>query len=115
MRSLFYFTDRVYYDSMLLQTEARFYGPFYLPFKKKTNMLTLKQLDEHVESVDLPGLQARAKAVVSAEELPSKICEIYSKVRPVLDFLDSFWLVPKKWRMMINTLMITIDQICPQD
>lgn len=76
--------------------------------------MNLKELDAHVENVDLAELQAKATATVAPEDLPGKICEIYSKVRPVLDFLDSFWLVPKKWRQMINTLMVTIDQICPQ-
>lgn len=78
-------------------------------------MLTLKQLDEHVDNIDLNELQKKAKtAAATPEELQTKICEVYSKVRPVLDFLDSFWLVPQKWRKTISALMVTLDQVCPQ-
>ena len=78
-------------------------------------MLTVDQLNKHVEGINIDEMQiphARAKA--TPEEIMGKICVVYQKARPILEFLANFgWIIPQKWRDIIKAFIAQFDKICP--
>lgn len=77
-------------------------------------------LEAHFENVDLaewePGgaLHFDAEAV---KEQPAvvlgKLCGVYHKIRPFLDWASRFFLVPKKAKAAIKAFMALNDVVCP--
>ena len=78
-------------------------------------MLTFEQVNKHVDSVkidemELPSARARA----TPEEIVGKVCGVYQKVRPVIEFLANFgWIIPEKWRNIMRAFIIQFDKLCP--
>lgn len=60
--------------------------------------------------------EAKPSELLTNEPLAvlGKVCEVYQKVRPILQFVGGFWLIPAKWREAVKVLMNTLDGICPQ-
>lgn len=80
-------------------------------------MLTFDQVNEHVENLDIGEMSVttRAAAKATPEEVVGKICGVYQKARPVLEFLANFgWIIPEKWRAVLRATIIQLDKICPQ-
>ena len=79
-------------------------------------MLTLDQLNKHVESVNIDEMQIPHARGIKAtpEEIMGKICGVYQKARPILEFLANFgWIIPQKWRDIIKAFIAQFDKICP--
>ena len=80
-------------------------------------MLTVDQLNKHVEGINLDEMelpQSRAAAKATPEEIVGKICGVYQKARPILEFLANFgWIIPQKWRDIIKAFITQFDKICP--
>ncbi len=77
--------------------------------------MTLEQLDEHIIHLEEEGfLNADTIAIAKAspEEAGGKVCVIFKKVKPVLEMVSTLWLVPKKWRTVIATFIISMDDLC---
>lgn len=71
--------------------------------------MTPEQLNEYVETVDIAELNA-----ASVDKAAINICGVYSKARPVLEFISNFWLLPEKWRAIVKALTAVLDGLCPQ-
>ena len=41
------------------------------------------------------------------------VCGVYKKIRPVLELISNFPLIPKKIKEAVKLLMATLDTICP--
>lgn len=72
--------------------------------------LTFEQVNAHVEKTfdKLPKTSPRGatqKGTVNIDKLKA----IYVVVRPVLQFLSTFALIPAKWKSAITTLITTLD------
>ena len=79
--------------------------------------MTFSQLNEHAEKLELEGMAeafiTAEGAKASPEEILSKVCGIYQKVRPFLEVVASLFFIPKKWRDAIRTFMGILDGLCP--
>jgi hypothetical protein len=77
--------------------------------------MTVEQVHEHVSAIDLDTLKPlEIDDDLGQIKILEKICEIYQKVRPILEFLSTFFIIPKKWKAVILAFMATMDQLCPQ-
>jgi len=68
--------------------------------------LTFEYVNDLVEKTDLealgtPGLEAAG------------VCEVYARVRPILEFLASLPF-PEKWKKILKIFMQFMDRFCPQ-
>lgn len=80
--------------------------------------MTLEQLDEHIIHLEEEGfLNADTASIAKASpgEAGGKVCEIFKKVKPVLEIVSTLWLVPKKWRTVIATFIVSMDVLCKGD
>lgn len=82
--------------------------------------MTVQQLNQLADSLEAEGLSAAsvegpagADAAFDPTAIMGKICGIYRKVKPFLDFLLSMWFVPAKWRTAILSFTGMLDMICP--
>jgi hypothetical protein len=73
----------------------------------KTENLTFETVNAHVEKYYTPAMAAAKPAATS-------LCGVYGTIRPVLELLAAFPVVPQKWRNALNTLLGVLDTMCPQ-
>lgn len=84
-------------------------------------MFTIEQLNKHADSLENDGMLTEhqlvtpAGAKASPAEIMSKVCSIYQKVRPFLELVSTLWFLPKKWRTPIQSFMLVLDGLCPQE
>jgi hypothetical protein len=82
--------------------------------------VTFEDIDKHINALHLADFQAGGKshfnaAAVSANpaDVLKKVCEVYRGIRPILIALESFPLLPKKWRDALKTFTNLMDTLCP--
>jgi hypothetical protein len=84
-------------------------------------MLTFEQLNEHADTLEKDGMISENELIVpegakaSPAEVMSKVCGIYQKVRPFLELAANLFFLPKKWRTPIQSFMLVLDGLCPQE
>lgn len=67
--------------------------------------MRIDKINDHVKGVDLVEFNQQKAAL--------NLCGVYSKARPVLEFVSKFPL-PKKWKVIIKGLIAVLDGLCPQ-
>lgn len=75
---------------------------------------------DHFNDVDLNEMAPGGALHFTAADVKSdaagvleKICGIYHKVRPFLDWATRFFLIPKKIKAVIVSFMQLMDTVCP--
>jgi hypothetical protein len=70
-------------------------------------MQTFEQVNDHVEK--------NTKAINALSIAPAdkgiKLAKVWVIAKPILMMVGAFPLLPKKWRDVINILMVTIDEV----
>lgn len=78
--------------------------------------LTLEQIETHLKKANLEqythSAQAEAKAIDLGAQL-KKICGVYRGVRPILQVVVNFPLIPASIKNALKTFMSVMDPICP--
>ena len=80
--------------------------------------LTFEQIEAHIKSANLEQYDNPKAAVVAgaprdlAGEL-QKICGIYKGIRPILQAVSTFPLIPASIKNAIKAFMKVMDAICP--
>lgn len=82
--------------------------------------LTFEQIDAHVTSLDARQFQpggvhhATATAITpQTADLGSKLCPIYTAIRPILVGIENFFFIPARWKGVIQTFVLALDNACP--
>lgn len=84
-------------------------------------MYTKEQLNALADSLDMDGMISEHSLVTpegakaTPDEIMTKVCGIYHKVRPFLELVASLWFLPKKWRTPIVSFMMVLDGLCPTE
>lgn len=78
--------------------------------------MQIEQLEQHVEDLNLDEIKSSSDAAMATNDpsqiLP-KICEIYWKVRPILEHVSNWFFIPKKIRDVVKTFIGVMDGVCP--
>ncbi len=81
--------------------------------------MTFEEIDAHIKSVYLKDFQpggskhfTAADVKTSPDSVLQKICGIYRVLRPILNILSAFPLIPGAWKEAIKTFMSLMDSIC---
>jgi hypothetical protein len=82
--------------------------------------ITFEQIDALVAAIDLSGYQPGGKSHLTAASVRAnpaaalpQICQIYKAVKPILQALANFPLIPPAWRAVITTFIGLMDTLCP--
>ena len=82
--------------------------------------VTFEQIDAGMNRVNLADYQPGGKSHLTAEAVRAnpaaalpQLCPIYKAVRPILQAIANFPLIPQKWRDVIKTLVGILDTLCP--
>ena len=85
------------------------------------NSLTFEQIDALMKRVNVADYQAGGKSHLTAAAaqnataaLPQQFCTIYKAVRPVLEAVLLFPLIPEQWKAVIKAFIGILDTLCPQ-
>lgn len=70
---------------------------------------SLLQMNKAAQRLNLSTLQTRGGAAARGVD----VCKVYAKVKPVLELVSKFPLLPKKLREAIVLLMSALDTLCP--
>lgn len=81
---------------------------------------TFEEVDQLVQAADLRPFQAGGRHYTTRELVAANpaaalanVCAIYKVVRPILELAANSFLLPKKWREAIRTVMSILDTLCP--
>ena len=82
--------------------------------------MTLEQIEAHIEKANLGQFAqpqgatrgADAKSIDLAAQL-QRVCGIYRGIRPILQVIVNFPLIPESIKKAIRTFMSVMDGICP--
>lgn len=81
--------------------------------------MTLEQIEEHLQNANLEQYDKPQASGVDAQQdigdQLQKICGIYRGIRPILEIISKFPLLPRSIRKAIKTFMTVLDSICPQE
>jgi hypothetical protein len=79
-----------------------------------------EQIDARIRELDLKRFQPGGTHHFTAEDVTKgpgdilkKLCELYRHIRPIIEAIANFPLIPKTWRDAIRTFMNLLDTICP--
>jgi hypothetical protein len=80
--------------------------------------MTFEQIESHIKSANLEQYnKPQAEGMVGAQQdlagQLQKVCGIYRGIRPILQAIVNFPLVPASIRNAIKTFMSVMDTICP--
>ena len=78
---------------------------------------TYEELEKHLEKFDLAAFQPGGSkhpgaAATTAAAIPN-VCDAYKMVKPILQAVLAFPLIPKKIKDAIKAFMAVLDAICP--
>lgn len=80
--------------------------------------LTFEQINSAIEKFDLATHDAATREIATraagnpALALP-QLCPIYKIIRPILVWLSTAVIIPKKWQDVIKALIGVLDILCP--
>lgn len=83
--------------------------------------MTISELDRYADEIEMEGMGLKSSstaskgAKASADDVLGKVCGVYQKARPFLEVLTSLFFIPKKWRAIISTFMVSMDMLCPNE
>jgi hypothetical protein len=78
--------------------------------------MTIAQLNRHAEAIDLDSMRSlEISAEMPASQIIGKICGIYQKVKPFLEFMSRLFFIPKKWKVVVLAFMTAMDTLCPTE
>lgn len=79
-------------------------------------MYSIQKLNSLADQLEEDGIVGTDKAANLAEpgDILAKAGEIYHKIRPFLEFFSGAFFVPKKWRTVIVTFLMTLDGLFPE-
>ncbi len=80
--------------------------------------MTLEQIESHIKSANLEQYdKPQARGVTAAQQdltgQLQKICGIYKGIRPILQVISNFPIIPASIKNAIKTFMKVMDSICP--
>ena len=84
-------------------------------------MMTISELNKYAGTLDTEGMAAESSftapdgAKASSDDILGKVCGVYQKARPFLEVLTNLFFIPKKWRSVITTFMVSMDMLCPTE
>lgn len=80
---------------------------------------SFEEINRQINALNLedfqPGGQhyfTGADVAAAPGDVLKKLCRIYRPIRPILDALRKFPLIPKKWRDAIGVFMDLMDKLC---
>ncbi len=81
-------------------------------------LMTLEQIEAHVKSANLeqfdkPQAAAAAGAQQDITSQLQKVCSVYRGVRPILQVVAGFPLLPGSIKGAVNSFMSVMNTICP--
>lgn len=80
-------------------------------------VLTFEEIEKHLEGYNLadfqPGGKHHTAAAGGAAAAIPNVCPAYKMVRPILQAVVAFPLIPKKIKDAIKAFMSVLDIICP--
>lgn len=78
---------------------------------------TYEEIEKHLASVNLadfqPGGKYHPAAGTSAAAAIPNVCPAYKMVKPILQAVVAFPLIPKKIKDAIKAFMSVLDVVCP--
>ncbi len=75
--------------------------------------MTLEQIEAHIKSANLEQFnQPHAQAQDLSAQL-QKVCQIYKVIKPILQAVLSFPLIPSSIKNAIKTFVNVMNTICP--
>lgn len=81
------------------------------------NELTFEQADQAIRSTDFKANESGAMKFTAADvaanpgDVLKKICDIYRKIKPILQWIIKF--VPATWKAPIELFCKLMDTVCP--
>ncbi len=78
--------------------------------------MTLEQLEAHLKKANLDQFvqpQGAKGAAIDLGAQLQRICGIYRGIRPILQVIVNFPLIPESIKKAIRTFMSVMDGICP--
>lgn len=79
-------------------------------------MYSIQKLHSLATTIEEEGLVshvAKGGLEASKDGGIGTVAEIYHKVRPFLEFFSEAFFVPKKWRTVLVTFLMTLDGLFP--
>ena len=81
--------------------------------QRQEPQMTLEQIEAHIKSANLDQFnQPQAQTQDLAAQL-KKVCTVYKAIKPVLQVLVNFPLIPASIKNAIKTFMSVMNTICP--
>lgn len=75
--------------------------------------MTLEQIEAHIKSANLEQFnQPHAQAQDLGAQL-QKVCKVYKAIKPILQAVVSFPLIPGSIKNAIKTFLSVMNTICP--
>ena len=78
--------------------------------------MTLEQIEAHVQEANLDQYaetQGATRAGIDLGAQIQRVCGVYRGVRPVLQVIVNFPLIPESIKKAVRTFMTVMDGICP--
>lgn len=80
--------------------------------------LSFEEIDRSIDEDALSGfersLSGAEQAAFAPSDIKEKVCPIYHMVRPILEILSNFPLIPEKFRRAVKVFISAMDVFCPQ-
>lgn len=76
---------------------------------------TFDSINQHLANVDFDELEReyRARGTEKAlGALPEQLCQVFKAIKPILEVLKNFPLIPENWRKGIALLITILDGVC---
>jgi hypothetical protein len=75
--------------------------------------MTLEQIEAHIQSANLEQFNQPQAGTADISGQLKKVCTVYRSIRPVLNAVVNFPLIPGSIKAALKTFMTVLDPTCP--
>lgn len=76
---------------------------------------TFRSIEQHLQQVDFDQLESEYHARGTERGLgvlPEQLCKVFQAVKPILEVIKNFPLIPEKWKKGVALLITILDGVC---